>query len=96
MQVMWVQSLGQEDPLEEEIVTHFRILAYKSHGQRSLGGCSPWGCKELGTTNHQHASIFWLYCLLFLHLSVDGHLSFLLFYHCNPHPVNSIPLKPFF
>ena len=22
----------------------------KSHGQRSLVGCSPWGCKELGTT----------------------------------------------
>ena len=22
----------------------------KSHGQRSLMGCSPWGCKELGMT----------------------------------------------
>ena len=23
----------------------------KSHGQRSLVGCSPWGCKELDTTD---------------------------------------------
>ena len=22
----------------------------KSHGQRNLVGCSPWGCKELDTT----------------------------------------------
>ena len=27
MQEKWVQSLGQEDPLEEEMATHFRILA---------------------------------------------------------------------
>ena len=27
MQEMWVQSLGQEDPLEEELATHFSILA---------------------------------------------------------------------
>ena len=27
MQEMWVQSVGQEDPLEEEMATHSRILA---------------------------------------------------------------------
>ena len=27
MQGTWVQSLGQEDPLEEEMVTHSSILA---------------------------------------------------------------------
>ena len=26
---MWIQSLGQEDSLEEEVVSHFRILAWK-------------------------------------------------------------------
>ena len=26
------------------------LLPEKSHGHRSLEGCSPWGCKELGTT----------------------------------------------
>ena len=25
------------------------FLPEKSHGQRSLAGCSPWGCKELNT-----------------------------------------------
>ena len=27
MQETWVQSLGQEDPLEKEMATHSRILA---------------------------------------------------------------------
>ena len=30
MQEMWVQSLGWEDPLEKDIVTHSSILAWKS------------------------------------------------------------------
>ena len=37
MQVTWVQSLCREDPLEKEKATHSSILAWKSHGQRSLG-----------------------------------------------------------
>ena len=46
----WVRSLGWEDPLEEGIATHSSILAGKSQGQRSLVGFSPWGHKELDTT----------------------------------------------
>ena len=30
------------------------LLPGKSHGQRSLVGCSPWGCKGLDTTEHLH------------------------------------------
>ena len=30
------------------------LLPGKSHGQRSLGGCSPWGCQELDTTEWLH------------------------------------------
>ena len=42
MQKMRVQSLGGEDPLEEGMATHSRILARRI----------PWteGCKELDTT----------------------------------------------
>ena len=29
VQETWVQSLGQEDPLEEEVATHSSILAWK-------------------------------------------------------------------
>jgi len=50
MQETWVQSLGEEDPLEKGIVTHSSILAWKFHGQRSLGGCSSWDCKESDMT----------------------------------------------
>ena len=39
-QEMWVQSLGWEDPLEEEMATHSSILAWESHGQRILVGYS--------------------------------------------------------
>ena len=35
-QETWVQSLGREDPLEEEMATHPVFLPGKSHGQRSL------------------------------------------------------------
>ena len=49
----WVRTLDREDPLEEELATHSSILARKiTYGQRSLVGYSPWGCKELGITEH--------------------------------------------
>ena len=42
----WVRFLGWEDPLEKEMATHSSILAGKYHGQGSLVGYRPWGCKE--------------------------------------------------
>ena len=38
---MWVQALCREEPLEEGLATHSRILPGESHGQKSLVGCSP-------------------------------------------------------
>ena len=32
------------------MATHSSTLAWKSHGQRSLVGCSPWGREESDTT----------------------------------------------
>ena len=29
MQEMWIKFLNQDDPLEKEMATHFRILAWK-------------------------------------------------------------------
>ena len=49
MQDTWVQSLGQEDPLEKEMATPSSILG-ESHGQRRLEGYSPWGRKKSYTT----------------------------------------------
>ena len=43
-----VQSLGQKDPLEEEMATHSSILAWEiPWTERSLAGYSSWGHKEL-------------------------------------------------
>ena len=52
MQETRAQSLGQEDPLEKEMATHSSILAWESHGQRSLVGYSPWGIKESDMIEH--------------------------------------------
>ena len=40
-----VRSLGREDPLEKEMQPVPIFLPGKSHGQRSLVGCSPWDCR---------------------------------------------------
>ena len=52
MQETWVWSLGWEDPLEEGMATQSSILVWTEnpHGQRSLVGCSPWGCRESNMT----------------------------------------------
>ena len=50
MQEMQVQSLGWEDPQRKKWQPTPIFLPGKSHGQRSLVGCSPWGHKELDTT----------------------------------------------
>ena len=50
MQETWVRSLGWEDPLEKEMTTHSSIVAWRIPWQRCLAGYSPWGQKELDTT----------------------------------------------
>ena len=44
-----VQSLGQEDPLEEELATQSSILVGKSHGQRGWRATVHEVVKELDT-----------------------------------------------
>ena len=46
MQEMWVQSLGGEDLLEEEMQPTPVFLPGESHEQRSLVSYSVWGHKE--------------------------------------------------
>ena len=50
MQETWVWSLGQENPLEEEMQPTPVFLPGESHGQRSLAAYSPWGHKESDMT----------------------------------------------
>ena len=52
--------LGREDPLEEDMQPRSVFLPGESHVQRSLVGYSPWGCKELDTTDHTHTGLTFL------------------------------------
>ena len=48
------QFLRQEDPLEKEMATHSSTLAWKTPWTEELVGHSPWGHKELDTTEQLH------------------------------------------
>ena len=54
MQELWVQSLGGEDPLKEEMATHFSILAGKIPWTGQPGGLQSTDHKDLDTTEHTH------------------------------------------
>ena len=53
MQETQVQSLGQEDPLEKEMASHFSVLAWRIPWTEEPG-YSPWGRKESDTTERLH------------------------------------------
>ena len=46
MQETWVQSLGREDPLEEEMATHSSILAWEIPWTEEPSGLQPMGLQE--------------------------------------------------
>ena len=50
MKEMWVQSLGQEDPLEKEMATHSSILAWEISWTEEVGGLQSMMSQELDTT----------------------------------------------
>ena len=52
MQETWVQFLGWEDPLEEEMVTHSSILAWEIPWTEEPGGLQSRGHKELDAAEH--------------------------------------------
>ena len=47
-----VQSLGQEDPLEEEMATHSRVLAWGNPTDRAQWATVHGVAKESDTTEH--------------------------------------------
>ena len=54
MQETWVQSMGWDDPLEKEMATHSRNLAWKIPQMEEPGRYSPWDHKESDTTEQLH------------------------------------------
>ena len=49
MQEMWVQSLGQEDPLEKEMTTYSSILAWEISRAEEPGGQQSMGSQKSQT-----------------------------------------------
>ena len=47
-----LQSLGREDPQEEEMATHSSILVWENPWTEEPGGLQSLGCKELDKTEH--------------------------------------------
>ena len=47
-QETWVQSLGQEDPLEEGMTTHFSSLAWRIPWTEEPGGLQSMGSQRVG------------------------------------------------
>ena len=48
MQETWVRSLGQEDPLEEEMATHSSVPAWRIPGAEEPGGLQSIGSQKVG------------------------------------------------
>ena len=50
MQEMWIQSLGQEDPLEKDMATHSTIPVWEIPWTEDSGRLQSMGSQELDTT----------------------------------------------
>ena len=77
MQELRVQSLAQEDPLEEEMATHSSILAWRIPMDRGAwwATVSPWVCKKSDMTErlstHIHSRLLRAMSSIFFFLLPD-------------------------
>ena len=56
------RSLGWEDPLEKKWQPTPVFLTEEPHGQRSLVGYNPWGCKKSDKTERLNTHKCGKYC----------------------------------
>ena len=57
MQEMWVQSLGWEDPLEEEMAIHSSILAWGISRTEEPGGLQSVGSQRVRHKEGKHGQV---------------------------------------
>ena len=73
MPEIWVQSPGQEDPLEYEMATHSSILAWKIQWTEESSGL-----QSMGSQRVEHAHTYFIIKMslnIFTHPLVNEHLS---------------------
>ena len=58
MEETWVQSLGQEDPLEKEMATHSCVLAWKIPWTEELGRLQSMGSQESDMTEELNQQVY--------------------------------------
>ena len=58
MQKTWVQSLGPEDPLEEEMATHSSILTLRIPWTEEPGGIQFMGFQESDKSEHTCTALY--------------------------------------
>ena len=58
---MWVQSLGQDDPLEEGMATHSRILAWRIPWTEEPGGLQSIRLQRVGHDRNKLAQHIYVY-----------------------------------
>ena len=88
IQQMQVQSLGQEDPLEEDNSNSFQYSCLGNPRQRSLVGYSLWGCKESNTTELLTLNL----CIGGLKFTQENKLFQVSSFHCYQYFITSILL----
>ena len=74
MQVMWVRSLGWEDPLEKKIATHSSILALEIPWTEEPSRLQSMGCKRVRhslATKQQHMCVCVCVCVYLNHLAMQ-------------------------
>ena len=62
---VWVQLLGQEDPLEEGMATHSSFLAWRVPWTEEPGGLRSMGLQRVGWTGLKRLSrhVQWYVCV---------------------------------
>jgi hypothetical protein len=73
VQETWVQSLGQEDPLEKEMATHSCVLAWKIPWTEELGRLQSMGSQESDMTEELNQQVYINYApinLIFKNLTI--------------------------
>ena len=81
-----IPALGRSPGEGNDYTLQYSCLE-NSHGQRSLMGYSPWGCRELDVTEHTHKNCYYLkkWTIIF------KNVCFLFAISCCPDIVNFCP-----